>query len=241
MNRLKPSIGEIYHVYNRGVDKRKVFMNEKDYVRFIHDLFEFNDSAPVFNSGYHLQRKSNNPQTIEVSPKYIKRDPRKLLVGIRAVWRMPNHFHLLRQQRTENGIPLFMKKLGAGYTVHFNQKYERSGSLFQGVYKSVHIQNESHFIHLPYYIHLNPLDLIAPAWRTQEKNINYKEARTFLDTYRWSSHLDYMGKHNFPSVTQRNFLNSLFTGKNNYPESIFSWLKNGSLDIVENLALETIY
>ena len=194
---------EIYHTLNRGVDKRSIFMDDRDRFRFVHDLFEFNDLAPANHSRYYF-----NPAA--VGQRQISRPPRKLLVSILAFCLMPNHYHLLLQPLVENGVPLFMKKLNGGYVQYFNKKHERTGTLFERKYKSVLVNNHAHFIHLPYYIHLNVLDLITPEWR-QKRIENLDSAMNFLNDYRWSSHLDYAGKKNFPSVTRRNFLLGIFT------------------------------
>jgi len=180
---------QIYHALSRGVDKRQIFMDDRDRYRFIHDLFEFNDIAPAFNNSYHLRNSS-----IAVGQRYdsnqsIVRAPRKLLVNILAFCLMPNHYHLLLEPAIENGVPLFMKKLNGGYVQYFNKKHERTGTLFERKYKSVLIDSQAHFIHMPYYIHLNPLDLFASEWR-QRRIDNLDEAIDFLNTFRWSSHLD---------------------------------------------------
>ena len=171
------AIGQIYHVYNRGVEKRTIFQNNGDYFRFIHDLFEFNDEQPVIpiNSRFALAKPSTlKPaqlaQSLEVEPLKIKplpRRKRKLLVEILAFCLMPNHFHLLLRQKAENGIPLFMQKLGTGYTMSFNKKYERVGPLFQGSFKAVAVDKDVYFSHLPFYIHANPVELVAPNWHKE--------------------------------------------------------------------------
>ena len=177
---------KLLHVLNRGVDKRKVFLDEQDYYRFIHDLFEFNDlektnTSHFFNKQYYDVGRRNIGRT--------ERKPRKLLVKLHAFCLMQNHYHLLLSPVINNGVALFMKKLNGGYAKYFNEKYERAGALFSGKYKRIHIIEEPHFIHIPYYIHLNPLDLIMPAWR-DHKITNHKKTIDFLSSYRWSSHLD---------------------------------------------------
>lgn len=224
---------EIYHVYNRSVEKREIFVDDQDRFRFIHDLFEFNDEAPAVNLYY----KRPLIQSYEAKPRKIEQQKRKLLVEILAFVVMPNHFHLLLRQIKENGISNFMHKLGTGYTMYFNQKYERAGSLFQGTYKAILVNQEAHFIHLPYYIHFNPLDLKFPEWRDREIK-NYKQAMKFLENYRWSSFLDYIGKKNFPSVTQREFLNEFFEGPENYKKDAMKWLKEMDLEEIEDFTLE---
>lgn len=234
--RIKPSTNEIYHVYNRGVEKRKIFLNDKDHLRFIHDLFEFNDQEPALNLNYYFNRQS---QSMEVKLPYInpERNKRKFLVELQAFCLMPNHFHLMLKQLVDNGITEFMRKIGTGYTNYFNKKYTRVGSLFQGPYKSTIIKSEAHFIHLPYYIHFNPLDLYMPEWR-DKKIKNFNKALKYLKDYRWSSYLDYIGKKNFPSVTQREFLLDFLGGSKEYKKETTKWLREIDLDEIKYLTME---
>jgi putative transposase len=137
----------------------------------------------------------------------------------------------------ENGVSLFMKKLNGGYVRYFNLKHERTGTLFERKYKSILVENEAHFTHLPYYIHLNVLDLVAPEWR-ERKLRNPKKALEFLNNYRWSSHLDYAGQKNFPSVTQRDFLLEVFNGEKGYTKSIENWLRELNIEEIGDIILE---
>lgn len=239
---IKPQFvnNEIYHIYNRGVEKRDVFLDDQDYFRFIHDLFEFNDEAPALNAYY----KTSKDQSYEVQLRKIaKRKPRKLLVEILSFCQMPNHYHLLLKQKQDTGIIRFMQKLGTGYTNYFNTKQERVGSLFQGRFKAVHINREEHLDYLPYYIHFNCLDLIEPEWR-EGKIKNYQKTIKLLGSYRWSSHLDFTGKKNFPSVTQKEFLLDILEGEETYKKNIKEWLKEISrarkrdIDEFKAIALE---
>jgi len=224
----------IVHVLSRGVDKRKIFLDEQDYFRFVHDLFEFNDQEWVNNIFYRFQRSK---QSNDIASHYIEKKPRKLLVDILAFCLMPNHYHLLLTSRIDNGISKFMKKLNMGYAKYFNEKYEREGTLFEGRYKSIPVTREAHFIYIPYYIHLNPLDLNFPEWRNKEIK-DYKAAMNFLENYRWSSFPDYIGKKNFPSVTNREFLNEFFGGVKQYKKDTLQWLKELDLENIKDLILE---
>jgi putative transposase len=225
MKRVKPVEGGIYHIFNRGVDKRRVFMEEKDYFRFIHDLWEFNDWAPAPSSFFH--KKSFTTSEVKPPNDFTdgSRGEKGSLVEILAYCLMPNHYHLMLRQKVENGISDFMRKVGTGYTVFFNQKHKRTGTLLDGTYKIAEIEEQKHFIYLPYYIHLNPLDLKFPEWR-EGKIKNSKEAIKFLEEYRWSSHLDYLGKENFPSVIKKNFLQKIFGGETKYKKSFEKWLED---------------
>jgi len=242
---------EFHHVLNRGVDKRTIFLDEKDYVRFIHNLFVFNDKKNVDpNSGYHHRRsqlpeeedRSTNTEYRDVGRPYIRereRKERELLVHIHAFCLMSNHYHLLLSPAIEDGIPLFMKKLNGGYAKYFNERYERSGALFQGKYKSVPIENDRHFMFIPFYIHFNPLDLKMKEWR-ESKLKNVHTALSHLEKYRWSSHLDYSNKRNFPSLTQREFFTHYFEEQGGYQKLVVENLKNfqRELENIEDVTLE---
>jgi putative transposase len=222
----------IFHILNRGVDKRKIFMNDKDRLRFVHNLYEFNDENNVTNNllAFFKQNGYNN-----IGCRYYK--PRKLLVEIYAFCLMDNHYHLMLSSKTKDNIAKFMKKLNMGYAKYFNQKYQRSGALFQGKYKSISINNHSHFIHLPYYIHLNPLDYHSPEWR-EKKLKDLSQAIKFLKNYRWSSHLDYLGKKNFASIINKEFLLEIFGNEIEYQKRIKQFLKDIFSIRIKDIVLE---
>lgn len=108
--RRRTTPGNVYHVLNRGVDKRNIFLGDKDYLRFIHDLFEFNDTKSVNNVTYFFR------QSKDVGRPYIEseREPRELLVEILAFCLMPNHYHLLLRPIVQEGVSHFMKKINGG-------------------------------------------------------------------------------------------------------------------------------
>ncbi|MFN3301904.1 MAG: transposase, partial [Patescibacteria group bacterium] len=217
--------------YNRGVEKRDIFVDDKDYLRFIHDLYEFNDKNPVFNLNFRLKSNYRDPTSIVEK----ERKKRKLLVEILCFCLMPNHFHLILKQVAENGIPLFMQKLG-GYAYYFNSKYRRIGPLFQGRFKAIQIDNENYLLHLSRYIHLNPIEIVEPKWK-EKKVINLQKINKFLKSYRWSSYLDYIGIKNFPSVTQRQLINSYFKTPKDYRNFIIKFLPK-DLSKIEDLIIE---
>lgn len=134
--------GEYFHVYNRGVDKRSIFEDAEDVNRFLESLSAFNTKYPI-GSIY------------EISFKRSKREKRGKLVDIIAYCLNPNHFHLLITPKVEGGIERFMQRLGTGYTMYFNNKCKRSGSLFQGKFQAVHVTNNAQLLHVSSYINLN--------------------------------------------------------------------------------------
>ena len=211
-----------YHTLNRGVEKRDLFLDKQDHLRFIHDLYELNNEDRV-ETTFSVFKK--DPDLANVTD----RKQRKLLVDILAFCLMPNHYHLLLSPRVKDGIPKFMAKINIGYAKYFNQKYERTGALFQGRYKKVSVTENTHFLHLPFYIHFNPLDLSHPGWRNN-KIPNPKKAMAFLESYRWSSHLDYLGTKNFPSVLNMDLLKEVFDGNNGYKKLVSNYLKDIQID-----------
>ena len=141
---------------------------------------------------------------------------------------MGNHYHLILSPLVENGIPLFMKKLSMDYAKYFNERYERSGALWQGKYKRILIERDAHFLYLPYYVHLNPLDFSFPEWR-EGKVKNVPKALTYLAQYRWSSHPDYLGVRNFPSITNRELLSKTLGSRLAYERGIGHIISNPEL------------
>lgn len=231
--------GEIYHLYNRGVEKRRIFTKESDYRRFIHNLVCFNDIevATPANVRFDVRRPSQ-AKCLEVEPLNIVPVSR-MLVELLAFCLMPNHYHLLVRQRYDNGVVRFMQKIGTGYSMYFNLKYKRVGPLFQGAFKAVLVEDEAHFLHLPTYIHANPLDLFVPAWRLGKIRSPEKALR-FLEQYRWSSFPDYIGQKNFPAVTQREFLVSVFGDARAHRSAMLQWLRSRNLAQLEDIALESL-
>ncbi|MEK7504323.1 MAG: transposase [Patescibacteria group bacterium] len=151
-NRKIPfATGEYYHLYNRGIDKRNVFSNQKDLNRFFQSMIEFNTTKPI-GSIYENSFVKSGQLGGETSKLKNKN---KKLVNFVAYCLNSNHYHFIIKQTQERGIEKFMQRLGTGYTMYFNEKEKRSGSLFQGVFKSLHINTNEYLLHLSAYVNLN--------------------------------------------------------------------------------------
>ena len=224
MRKDKLASNYIYHVYNRGVEKRILFKDKQDYSRFVKGLVIFNDTKAIddFNDRF-IKVLSGSHQ-------------REQIVDIFAFCLMPNHFHILLRQRADKGITEFMRKLGIGYVNYFNLKNERVGTLFQGKFKSVLISSDSQFLYIPHYIHLNPLDLIFPDWR-EKKTINKKRAIDFLNNYEWSSYRDYIGENNFDIILNKDLISETF-GEGGYKKDFDYFLNNLNFEDISDLILE---
>ncbi len=142
---LKPAfvIDEFYHIYNRGVDKRDVFSDPEDLIRFFKSMNDFNVCDPI--GSLH----ENSFKLGSSTPK------NKKLVNFVAYCLNQNHYHFILEPLVENGIQKFMHRLSTGYTNYFNEKYKRSGSLFQGRYKAIHINSNEYLLYLSVYVNLN--------------------------------------------------------------------------------------
>ncbi|MEI8096831.1 MAG: transposase [Candidatus Moraniibacteriota bacterium] len=145
--------GEFYHIYNRGTEKRTIFLDEQDFLRFLQSLEEFNTLDPVggiFQNSFLKKQLRGSTSKLDNSFKQKEK-----LVNIVAYCLNPNHYHLILQQVSEKGIEKFMQRLGTGYTMYFNNKNERTGALFQGKFKAVHIDSNIYLLHVSAYVNLN--------------------------------------------------------------------------------------
>lgn len=205
------SIGEFYHIYSRGTEKRPIFLDANDWVRFQKLLFLCNSiKSIVFRD-------------VSVSNTY-KYDRGDTVVDIGAYCLMSNHFHLLLHEKIEGGISLFMLKILTAYSAYFNKKYVRSGGLFEGKFKATHADTDEYLKYLISYIHLNPMKIIEPEWK--EKGImDRKAAKRYLSAYTHSSYLDYLGEKR----VERNILNreafpDYFADFKEFEQFINEWL-----------------
>lgn len=154
MRKVQFVTGEYYHIFNRGADKRSVFGGKYDYGRFLQSMEDFNTIEPIgsifensFRKRAHKRAQLGNPVS-----KLKKGKP---LVSFVAYCLNPNHYHFVLHQLVDRGIEKFMHKLGLGYTKYFNQKNRRSGVLFQGPFKAIHIDSNEYLLYVSAYVNLN--------------------------------------------------------------------------------------
>jgi len=216
---------EFYHVVLRGIDGKKLFKDIGDHYRGIFSIYEFNNAEHVAIKDRRKARvrfKKILKEAKENPPPFV--DSRDKLVEVLAFCIMPNHLHLLLRQLQDEGIFKFMKKLGSGYGRYFNTKYDRKGYVFQSRFVSVRIKNDNQLKVVFAYIHSNPVSLIIPKWK--ERGIkNLEKVIKFIENYKWSSYQDYIGKQNFPSVAEREFLLETIGGENGCRLFMKDWLE----------------
>lgn len=158
-NRIKEyQANSYYHIYNRGVEKRIIFLDEQDENVFLNYLKE-----------YLLPKDEKFIESLYSSPNSTPPDKDRALkllrlnnffeeITILAYCLMPNHFHFLIKQKSADSIDKFMNSIATRYTMYFNKKYKRVGPLFQGVYKAVLVNTNEQLLHLSRYIHKQAID-----------------------------------------------------------------------------------
>ena len=175
-----------YHIYNRGVDKRDIFMNKADLDRFALSVKEFNTVDPIGSIKDLMSSDVQRPERDKLQP----------LVSIVCYCFNPNHFHFILKQEVDGGISEFFKRLLGGYTKYFNLIHNRSGALFQGRFKSNLIDDDAYFLKIRPYVHLNYLiheipknksHLVLSSEREYDTNdfvlVSKKEAGDLLEFY----------------------------------------------------------
>lgn len=217
----------IVHALNRGVDKRDIFMDDHDRLRFVYGLYIFNTDAAV-------DIASLRAKGLTMSFSEERRGNR--VVDIHAWCLMGNHYHLLISPRSDGGISVFLRKLNIGYAKYFNERHKRSGTLFQGRTKRIPIQTDAHFLHIFNYVHFNPLDFLPPAKTWREQRIkDFKQAKRHLDTYRWSSFNDYCKGEGFPTVISQDLYGDTYK---NYGKKVLEFLRDIDAEAISVKGLE---
>jgi putative transposase len=198
MRKIDFVIGEYYHIYNRGVDKRDVFLDENDYSRFLVSMREFNQVNPIGSIFEKKEKGSSTSLEVEL-PK---------LVEVVCYCLNPNHPHLILKQLEYKGIEKFMHRLDTGYTKYFNRKNNRSGALFQGRYKAIYIDSNEYLLYLSAYVNCNSeVHKIANA-----------------ENYKWCSFPDYIGKRDI-KICEKNIILGQFGNFEEYKNMLKLMLK----------------
>lgn len=183
MRKIQFVNGEYYHIYNRSVENLPIFQDEEDYLKFKRGLKDFNNKS-YYEERAVMVRKYGLKELSSFLEKVEK------IVEIVCYCLLPTHFHLILKQLMTNGIPKFLHKIGTSFTNFINKKYGRSGSLFQGPYKAIHIDNNDYLLWLSGYVNGNPeIHGIAEA-----------------ESYQWSSYGYFLGVKKDELITDREII-----------------------------------
>ena len=213
----------IYHIYNRGVEKREIYLNPSYYRRFLSVLKHHLN----YNYPYSLLKRSlDGAKSAKEKQEIFRRMEDKRIepmVEIISLCLMPNHYHLTLKQLRENGVSIFMHRIGTSYTGYFNIRQERSGRLFETSFKAVRVESEEQLIHLSRYQHINPhsLDL------TPKELVNYS----------WSSLPAYLGKKE-PSFVNPEMVLSAFKDSKSYLDFVLAEIKRSETFHIQDIAID---
>jgi REP element-mobilizing transposase RayT len=178
--------GNIFHIYNRGNNKEKIFLDEQDYRAFL------------FRLGLCLgftEEELNKENLIAMPYSRIRiTNTDKNNFKLHVFCLMPNHFHLLIEQVGNVSISKLISKVCASYSKYINKKYDIAGHTFQDCFKAVLMENNPQLMWTSAYIHMNPV---------KDKIVKHPAG------YLWSSYNDYTSNRNLP-ITTKEFLLSTF-------------------------------
>ena len=193
--------GSYYHVCNRSNDEKSIFLDEKDYARFLFLILFYQASVPFYNLGRQIS------YFVRHSMFNISRDAVKKVITARKVELnsfaiMPNHFHLLVQEKIEKGISSYLQRIQNGYAKYFNTKYTKRGHLFQGAFRAIPVEADEQLLYLSAYIHRNPREL--EEWENKEVN------------YSWSSYQDFVRQNRWGELLKPNIILDQFSNSDAY-------------------------
>lgn len=212
--------GEIYHVFNRGLDRRNIFTDKREFER-AKRLIKFYRHIEIparFSKVYQLHVEIRD----EVLENLYNSNRQ---VNILCYCLMPNHFHFLLQQNTEKGVSTFLANFTNAYTKYFNTKNERSGPLLGGTFKAVHIESDEQLLHVARYIHLNPI--VSCVIKDDQ-----------VANYLWSSHREYLSITD-DEITQKDLVLQMFKSVEDYQSFIMDQAEYAKeLEAIKHLTLE---
>ncbi|MDO8474477.1 MAG: transposase [bacterium] len=197
--------GFYYHLCNKSNDGKTIFFDERDYARMIFFLLFYQFPTPFFNIGrsvsYFIEHTKFN-----IAQEAIVQMRSKQQVELNAFAIMPNHFHLLIQEKEKGGISSYLQRLEGGYAKYFNAKYQRGGHVFRGSFRAVPVEKNEQLLYLSAYIHRNPRSL--EAWT--DKEISYP----------WSSYQDFARENRWKELLNPNIVLNQFTTQKFYQEFV---------------------
>jgi len=224
MRKIQFANKEFYHIFNRGNDKRIIFIDRYDMERFFQSMQEFNTIEPIGSIfANHFKNQQNNhiahshlEAGLPNKPSFQVNTQQDKLVNFICYCLNPNHYHFILEQCVDKGVEKFMHRIGTGYSKFFNKKYKRIGTLFEGNYKALHIDSNEYLLHLSAYVNLNNK-------AHQLKNTDYK-----------SSWLEYSDEKHDQKFCAKNIVLDQFKTRAEYKQ----FAEKSLVDILEKKKLQ---
>ncbi len=208
MRILRIAPDEYYHIFNRAMNKQVIFHNFGDYVRFLFLIIYMQSPVKFLHIGRLVKDFSKycTGQSRALTSGYEEEIIKKRVVELVTFCIMPNHFHLIVKELEEGGIAAYMQRVLTAYSKYYNTKYEKTGHVFQGPYRAVHIQDDIQLLYLSTYIHRNPREI--SHWFNKE------------DKYPWSSYQDCIKESRWGKLLLTEVLIGEFKNKKSYDEFV---------------------
>lgn len=221
MRKIRFAPDEYYHLYNRGVNKQDVFLDQRDYLRFIFGVLHYQSPLEIFNAGRSVSNMIRH-SVFNQSAETIKQIIAGRYVEPISFALMPNHFHLMVREKEESGISRYMQRQLNSYTKYFNTRYNKSGHVFQGPFQAVHVATDEQLIYLSAYVHRNPTQL--KTWRRKESK------------YPWSSYQDFIRRNRWGDLLKTNLILGDDFQKSDYEKAVEE--SGAKEDLIASLILE---
>ncbi|MDP2909603.1 MAG: transposase [bacterium] len=201
MRKEKFVVGEYYHSLNRGNGKQPIFFEDRDMIRFLFSILYFQSPVNLFNISRQVSHFAKN-QKFKVPEDIFRKIIKSRYVELTAFILMPNHFHLTVKELEKGGISKYMQRILNSHTKYRNAKNKSTGHLFQGPFKSIHVEDDPQLLYLSAYIHNNVREL--KGWEGKE------------ELYPWSSFQDYVGDNRWGELLKTDIIKNQFKNAEEY-------------------------
>jgi putative transposase len=207
---------EYYHLVNRGVGKKVLFKDKRDYSRFLFLILHLQYADTPRNISRHITYFVQH-QVFNINTEVLG----NRLVELTAFTLMPNHFHLVVRELGDSNVSDYMQRVLNAYAKYFNTKYKVTGHLFEGPFRAVHVEDNDQLLYVSAYVHRNPIEIAN--WKSRAHK------------YPWSSYQDYIGHNRWGGILQRDIILDQFESPSEYKNYIeTSGAKETALDNVES-------
>jgi putative transposase len=223
MRKTPISLGEYYHIYNRGNDKQNIFRDERDRIRFLFLLLYLQGKESFPNAGRTVTHFVRH-RVFNIKAEMVTKIAGEKHIELVSFALMPNHFHLILGEKIEGGIARYMQRLLNAYTKFFNIRHKRSGHLLQGPYRAVHLKDNEQLLYTSAYVHRNCRTL--PDWKNKE------------ELYPWSSLQDYIIKDRWSGLLDKKLIQEQFSKPSEYKRWIAESGAKDPLDLIDLADLE---
>lgn len=211
---------QVYHVFNRSIARLPIFIEKNDYERVLELVNYYRFSKPRMRFSHY--KRLSTEKKVEFEKSFMINE--NSMLDILTYCIMPNHFHFLLKPKKDSAVSDFMRNLQNSYSKYFNTKRERTGSLFQFMFKAVRMETDQQLLHVSRYIHLNPVTA-------------YLREIEDLEAYEWSSFKDYV--FDTDSFINKEMVLGNFKSGQEYKKFVFNQAEyQRELDRIKHLVLE---